>query len=100
MKQFKPLTYTEWFDTYKPIHVPYPADWNGQNYGNHFMFETYGIDLDFVRSNPNNHIWTYQDDGDMGYISSGYHLVNRLGYYITTKPFDASTVYKVQHEEE
>jgi hypothetical protein len=51
------------------------------------MFETYGDELDYVKAQPDNKIWTYCDDGDNGYLSQGYHIVNRLGYVICANPW-------------
>ena len=52
------------------------------------LFETYGEELAFVRSQNPNTIWTLVD-GDDGnqYVITGYHLVNRIGYLISTIPF-------------
>ena len=47
-------------------------------------FETYGEDLDFVRSQKNNHIWTLLDNDK---LVAGYHFVNRVNYIITIKPW-------------
>ena len=72
---------TEWTEKYKPIP-------------NHFskhedMFETYGEELEFVRSQKDKHIWTLVegDSGDL-YIVDGYHFVNRLNYFITELPYE------------
>lgn len=53
-----------------------------------FMFETYGKELDFVLAQNPNHIWTYQDNdkGDPCF-TSGYHIVNRIGYLISKQPW-------------
>jgi hypothetical protein len=51
------------------------------------MFETFGEELDFVRAQDNNRIWTYQEGDNSLFLSNGYHLVNRLGYLITEKPY-------------
>ena len=55
--------------------------------GDGFMFETYGIELDFVRAQNPHHIWTLVE-GDNGrlYVVDGYHLVNRLGYFVAEIP--------------
>jgi len=50
-------------------------------------FETYGEELNYVLSIANTEparVWTLVDgdDGNL-YITSGYHLVNRLNYFIT-----------------
>jgi len=54
------------------------------------LFETYGEELEFVRKQDPRTIWTLldNDDGDDGdlYLVSGYHLVNRIGYLVSTVP--------------
>jgi hypothetical protein len=76
------MTEAEWEDkfTLVPNHIQgYDAQ----------LFETYGAELEFVRSQPDQNIWT-QVDGDGGglYIISGMHFVNRIGYYITKEAFN------------
>lgn len=77
------MTYEEWELQYKPI-------------SNHITseccsFETYGEELEFVKSQDPNTIWT-EMDGDNGvYIVSGYHYVNRIQYYITEIPWQEDT---------
>ena len=53
------------------------------------LFETYGEELAFVRTQDPRTIWTLVDGGDDDnqYLISGYHLVNRIGYLISTIPF-------------
>jgi hypothetical protein len=71
-----------WDAKYKPIK-------------NHFdgsdKFETCGEELDFVLAQDPKCIWTLVDgdDGNL-YIVDGYHLVNRVNYFITEKPFEGS----------
>jgi hypothetical protein len=91
------LTEEQWFDTYKPIpnHLDENASFNDGDNG--YMFETYGDELEFVKAQDSNRIWTYSD-GDNGgtYISDGYHVVNRIGYFVTTVPYDDSQYYQIQ----
>jgi hypothetical protein len=78
----KTITNQEWEDTYKPIKNP-TNDWGG----NYSAFETFTPDVTFVSEQPDNTIWT-ELDGDNGvYIVSGYHLVNRIQYYVTEVPW-------------
>jgi len=69
-----------WEDKYRPIKNPVSGDQK---------FETYGEELDFVRSQDPRCIWTLVDgdDGNL-YITSGYHLVNRINYFVTETPFE------------
>lgn len=85
------MTESQFWSEYNPIknHIDDNASLDG------LMFETYGDELDFVKSQPDNLIWTYCDDGETAFLSSGYHLVNRLGYLIASKPFkgDFETIH-------
>lgn len=62
------------------------------------LFETYGEELAFVRSQNPQCIWTIID-GDDGesLIVSGYHFVNRLGYIVTEKPVPPDARYTVRN---
>ena len=97
MKDFIELTEEEWFDKFKPIpnHIDENASFSDGDNG--YMFETYGEELDFVKSHQSNRIWTYCD-GDNGgtYIFQGMRIVNRIGYFVTTVPFDANKDYQIQ----
>ena len=79
------------FDRQYPLitnHINRNASWAfGDSPG--CLFETYGEELDFVRSQAPRTIWTLVDGGDDDnqYLISGYHLVNRIGYLISTIPF-------------
>ena len=91
------LTEEEWFDKFKPIpnHIDDNASFSDGDNG--YMFETYGEELDFVKSQEPNRIWTYCDGDDRGtYIFEGMRIVNRIGYFVTTVPFDANKAYQIQ----
>lgn len=53
-----------------------------------FLFETYGNEIKFVldKVNQNRIISIIEGDDNELYYSSGYHLVNRIGYLITDEP--------------
>lgn len=81
-----------WDEKYKPIQ-------------NHFdgsdKFETYGEELDFVLSIANTEprrVWTLVDgdDGNL-YIVDGYHLVNRVNYFVTEKPLEGEGFMEVPY---
>ena len=61
------------------------------------MFETYGDEVEYVKSISPDRIWTY-GDGDSGnsYIWSGWHFINRLGYFISEKPFPPNTDIQIK----
>ena len=91
------LTEDEWFKQFKPIpnHLDENASFNDGEHG--YMFETYGDELEFVKSQDSNRIWTYSDGDDGGtYITEGYHVVNRIGYFITSVLYDDKQYYQIQ----
>jgi hypothetical protein len=88
---YKMLTYEEFVDTYKPINnhlTKYPNETN-------IAFETYGEEVDFVKAQPNNLIWTELDGDGGGFIVSGYHYVNRIQYYVATVPIPENVFVEV-----
>jgi hypothetical protein len=101
MNDFIELTEEEWFEQFKPIpnHIDPNASFNDGDQG--YMFETYGEELEFVKSFDQNCIWTYGEGDDGGtYIWSGWHIVNRLGYFITTVAFNDKQDYQIQISKE
>lgn len=88
----------EWIEQYRPVnnHLDEDASWQGED-GVGVMFETYGEELDYVlsvaKSDPKC-VWTYVD-GDDGstLVINGYHLVNRIGYFVTEVPADDESVF-------
>lgn len=72
----------QWEETYRPvINIPdESASWGG------LMFETYGDDLAMVLTvaeKEPHRVWTWVDSDDGSYIINGFHIVNRIGYFIT-----------------
>ena len=72
----------EFLDTMHPI----PNHMNPDACCDGCMFDTHGPEGQFVRSQPSERIWTrvepgYDDLPDV--VVRGYHLVNRIGYFIT-----------------
>jgi hypothetical protein len=94
------MTFEEWLSKYKPInnHLDSNASFQDEA-GNGIMFETFGMDLEYVLSIANTEpqrVWTYMD-GDTGtFVGDGYHLVNRIGYFITEVPCEMDTFIEAQ----
>ena len=92
------LTQEEWFDQFQPIpnHLDDNASFQTED-GIGYMFETYDNELAFVKSQDPNRVWTYCDN-DFGGTSifQGMRIVNRIGYFVTTVPFDGSKDYQIQ----
>ena len=55
--------------------------------------------FDDVRNQPLEHVWTIVNSGDDSdgnwYAQPGFHVVNRLGYVMTRKPWSDSTPYAI-----
>lgn len=78
------LTYDQWCAKYRPIANELCQ---GAPYDGH-MFETYGAEREYVRRQNSECIWTLAQAEDELVILSGWHFVNRLGYFITERPWD------------
>ena len=75
-------------DEYKPIKNQFNcyAGFDG------CMFETYGEELAFVAAANPNCIWTVMDvEGEL-WVCAGAHTVNRVGYLVTTIPWEMDTI--------
>jgi hypothetical protein len=60
------------------------------------MFETYGDEIEFVKQQPEAHIWMYGDGDDGGtYIWNGWGFVNRIGYFVTEVPCPDNTTMQI-----
>ena len=96
-----------WEEKYQPIknHFSEPQG----KFADEFVedkFETYGEELDYVLSIADTdpkRVWTLVEGDDSNlYITSGYHLVNRLNYFITKNPCELEyeeTPYLIYEEE-
>jgi hypothetical protein len=84
MAEFRNLTEDEFDEMFELIenHLDDNASFDG------CMFETYGEELEFVREKAKENRVITIVDGDNGnlFYTSGYHLVNRLGYLVTKEP--------------
>lgn len=90
---FLEISFDDWFEYYKPItnHLDSNASFDG------CMFETYGDELAFVKTQDNKKIWTFGDGDDGGlYIWNDYHFVNRIGYFITEVPCPDDLIIQIQ----
>jgi hypothetical protein len=79
-----------WEDKFNEWCLKYEVMSNPFSGGIDDKFETYGEELDYVLKiayTEPKRIWTLVDgdDGNL-YIASGYHLVNRINYFITHNP--------------
>jgi hypothetical protein len=72
--------WSEWADKFKPTKNKFSKH-------DELMYETYGEELEYVKSIHPNFIWTLVSGDGCDLIVAGYSYVNRLGYYITENPW-------------
>lgn len=94
------MTFEEWLDRYKPVpnHLDSNASFQDES-GSGIMFETFGEELEYVLSVANTEprrVWTYMDGDDGTFVGDGYHLVNRIGYFITELPSEEGVFIEAQ----
>jgi hypothetical protein len=77
------LTLEQWIERFKPIQNPLTQTAPYDN----TMFETYGAELEFVKTQDARKIWTLLAEDDEMWISAGWSFVNRMGYFVTEEPF-------------
>ena len=81
------ISWREWEKTYQPIQNPHSRDpgfWGK-------MFETFEPDIDEVQKANPNRIWTMVDHNPNSVyldLIPGYHLFNRMGYFVTELPWE------------
>jgi hypothetical protein len=88
IKSYIELSEDEWENTFELVENHITGE--GQ------LFETYGDELEFIQNLPDQNVWTLADGDDGGiYISEGMHFVNRIGYYVTAKPWSKESSYSI-----
>ena len=92
MDKFIELTWEEFEEQFKPIKNFFREDEDEQ------MFETYGAEVEFVKSESPDRIWTYTQVERGCAIYNGWHFVNRIGYFVTENPFEPNTTYQVDFQ--
>ena len=93
MNNFIEMTFEEADEQFRFI----PNNYDEYSSFDGLMFETYGDEVEFVKSQPENRIWMYGDGDDGGaYIWSGWGFVNRIGYLVSQLPFPENTTIQIK----
>ena len=93
---FIELTFEEADEQFKFI----PNNYDEYSSFDGLMFETYGDEVEFVKSQSPDKIWMYGQGDDGGlYIWSGWGFVNRIGYFISQNPVPENTTIQIQVSE-
>ena len=83
------MDFDQFLELYRPKlnHLDTNASVSG------LAFETYGSEVEFVREQPQDVIWTcVETDNDEMILIPGFHHVNRMYYMITEKPWTDDTI--------
>lgn len=83
----------EEFEEHRPIINPHgDRGWGGTLWGSH------GAELNFIRNQHENKVWTLVEvDGEMC-IVTGFHWVNRVGYFVTENPWKEECEVRVPED--
>ena len=83
LDELKEQQVDKWLADYKPVanHLNDSSGWVINEKA--ILFETYGDELDFVRQQPDNNVWTWIDGDEGTVIVAGMAFVNRIGYFVT-----------------
>jgi hypothetical protein len=76
-------TFDEWVEKYKPLknHIEESNTYEG------YAFETYGEELEFIREQEPEKIWTLVENGtDMSFVAFGMRWVDREFYFTSSVP--------------
>lgn len=84
-----------WEEKFRPQrnHLTSAAGWGGT------LYETFGKEDAYIRELMNTEpgrVWTLVDDGDNLEITSGWHFVNRAGYFVTEEACPDGELYTVK----
>jgi len=76
-------TWEEFVAKHQPIRTPITeaAPYDG------CMFETFGEELAMVRRHDLHSVFTLVEADGFEYVIAGYHVVNRMGYFIVKQPW-------------
>lgn len=96
MTKIKTIDFDKFIACYEPFENHLVNDAPYSNY----MFETYGVELEYVKLQDEDTVWTIVEcDDEEEYIIQGFHYVNRIGYIITQESWDAKKEVQVDINE-
>lgn len=75
------------YDTWENRYLPEVNSLNQSASFNGTLYETYGTDLDYIEHCAPTRIWTLVENEGDHVILPGRHTINRIGYFVTTRPY-------------
>ncbi len=94
MKDYIDITADEFENKFSPISNHLNGD-ESTNY-----FETFGEELEFVKSQPINKVWTITESEDKLYIANGFRIVDRFAYLVTEEEWKDGDEYAILYYDE
>ena len=76
------------------------SEWTEQYGIEERTYEDFGADLNFINSVPASFVWTAVDNGETTSVVNGRAYVNRICYYVGSKPHNTNDVIVVDFEED
>lgn len=76
-------------EDFKPLKNPH-----GDHGWDSTLWDTHGAEFNFVRNQKENHVWTLVNTDDGLRIITGFHHVNRVGYFVTEEPWKETAEIK------
>jgi len=73
------MSFEDFEALFRPKPNPFHADTD--------LVETFGKELEHVKAQPLNHVWTLVCEGSDSWLISGFAFVNRMSYIITENPW-------------
>lgn len=93
------MNYDEWEEKYKPIQVRSLIPSAPLSEFSGTMFDTIGFQKEIVSLQQDDKIWTLVEEDGESYIISGWHFVNRMGYFITKNPWTENVLVPMEEGE-
>lgn len=88
-KDTKTITVNDFFKKYNPQLNHFSSSPDDDNY----TFEIFDEELEYVKKQNNKQIWTTVScENEEFWIIPGYHIVNRMNYYITEKEWEYENI--------
>jgi len=88
-KDTKTITVNDFFKKYNPQLNHFSSSPDDDNY----TFEIFDEELEYVKKQNNKQIWTTVNcENEEFWIIPGYHIVNRMNYYITEKEWEYENI--------
>jgi len=98
IEQAEKMDYNGFFEVYEPLKNDIISEDEVASYDG-CMFETYGEEVEKVKTISKRKVATITEVDGKQYIVAGFHLVNRLGYFITKHPIPNNLEIEIKFDD-